>query len=185
MSETTNPTPEAESTAQARPEGTTSQPSNEVKTLQQKLVAAEAKNEEYLNLARQIKADFENYQKRSLRDAATEKRFAQAPLAADLIPALDNLDRALDAAKAGGDDGALAKGVAMVQSQILATLGRHGVTRMEALHQPFDPNHHEAVMQQPNAEHPPQTVIQVLAHGYMLHERVLRPASVIVTISPN
>lgn len=154
-----------------------------VAELRGKLAAAEQQRDEYLGLARQVRADFENYQKRSARDLATERRFAQEPLARDLLPALDNLDRALDAAGKAGDNGALAAGVRMVQSQLLDVLRRHGVTRIEALGQPFDPNQHEAVMQQPS-DQPAQTVLQVLESGYMIHERVLRPARVIVAQAP-
>src|SRR5262249_12950979 len=125
-----------------------------------------------------------NYQKRAARDREQERRFAQGPLAADLLTALDNLDRALAAAKQAGDNGALAQGVGMVQSQLLDVLRRHGVTRVEAQSQPFDPNRHEAVMQQPSKEHPPGTVVQVLEPGYLLHDRVLRPARVIVSVAP-
>jgi molecular chaperone GrpE len=172
---------------------TTTPPANEKKApdgadalneLRGKLAAAEQARDEYLDLARQVRADFENYQKRSQRDLATERRFAQEPLARDLLPALDNLDRALAAAEKTGDNGALAQGVAMVRSQLLDALRRHGVTRIEAQGQPFDPNRHEAVMQQPCAEAPPQTVLQVLEPGYVHHERVLRPARVIVSMPP-
>jgi len=152
--------------------------------LRGKLAATERARDEYLDLARQVRADFENYQKRSQRDLATERRYAQEPLARDLLPALDNLDRALDAAAKAGDQAALAKGVEMVRSQLLDALRRHGVTRIEAQGQPFDPNKHEAVMQQPGADVPPQTVLQVLEQGYMIHERVLRPARVIVSAAP-
>ena len=69
----------------------------------------------------------------------------------------------------------------MVHAQLLDILRRHGVTRIEAQGQPFDPNQHQAVMQQPSKEHPPMTVVQVLEPGYMIHERVLRPARVAVS----
>src|SRR4051812_5576258 len=81
--------------------------------------AAEKARDEYHDLAARTKADFENYQKRNQREVASERRFAQAPLASDLLPALDNLDRALAAARQAGDAGALAQGVAMVQTQLL------------------------------------------------------------------
>jgi molecular chaperone GrpE len=116
---------------------------------------------------------------------ATERRYAQMPLAADLLPALDNLERAIAAADQAGDKGALIQGVSMVQGQILDVLRRHGVTRIEAQGAAFDPNLHQAVMQQPTKEHPPQTVLLVLEQGYMLHERVLRPARVIVAMPPS
>lgn len=152
--------------------------------LRGKLLVAEQQRDEYLDMAKQARADFENYQKRSQRDLAAERRYAQAPLAGDLLGAIDNLDRAVAAARQAGDNSPLAQGVGMVISQFLDALRRHGVTRMEAKGQPFDPNLHQAVMQQPTADHPSQTVLEVLEQGYMLHERVLRPASVIVAMPP-
>jgi len=153
-------------------------------TLEARLQKAERQRDEYAGLVRQVRAEFENYQKRAARDLATERRFAQVPLAGDLLPALDNLERAIAAAKQSGDEGPLAQGVAMVQAQLLDALRRHGVTRIEAQGQPFDPNLHQAVMQQPSAEHPPQTVLQVLEQGYLIHDRVLRPARVVVSAAP-
>jgi molecular chaperone GrpE len=118
------------------------------------------------------------------RDLAQERRFAQAPLAADLLAALDNLERAIDAAKTAGDNGPLTQGVVMVHGQLLDILRRHGITRMEAQGKPFDPNSHQAVMQEPSKE-PPMTVVRVLEQGYLLHDRVLRPARVAVSVAPS
>jgi molecular chaperone GrpE len=157
----------------------------ELESLRMQLRAAEQARDDYLKLARQIQADFVDYQKRNARDLATERRYAQIPLAADLLPVLDNLERALDAAQKAGDNGPLAQGVAMVQTQLLDILRRHGVSRLEAAGQPFDAEFHKAVMQQPTTEQPPQTVLQVLEPGYMFHERLLRPASVIVAVAPS
>jgi molecular chaperone GrpE len=157
---------------------------DDLDSLRAKLQEAEMKREEYLDLAQRTRADFENYQKRMQRDLATERRFAQLPLAASLLPALDNLERAIAAGEQAGEKGPLVQGVAMVHSQLLDVLRRHGVTRMEAQGQPFDPNLHQAVMQEPSKEHPPQTVVRVLEPGYLLHDRVLRPASVVVSTPP-
>ena len=176
----------AETTANEQKKAPESQ-ADALNELRGKLSAAEQARDEYLDLARQVRADFENYQKRSQRDLATERRYAQEPLARDLLPALDNLDRALEAA-GKGEQGALAqlaKGVEMVRTQLLDALRRHGVTRVEAQGQPFDPNRHEAVMQQPSADHPPGTVLNVLQQGFTIHERVLRPATVVVSTQPN
>jgi molecular chaperone GrpE len=145
---------------------------------------AERDRDELRDLARQTRADFENYQKRLQRDLAQERRYAHSPLAAELLPALDNLDRATAAARQAGETGPLVQGVGMVQSQILDALRRHGITRIEAQGQPFDPNLHQAVMQQPSDGVPPGTVLQVLEPGYMIHERVLRPARVVVSAAP-
>ena len=157
----------------------------DLETLRARAEAAEQSRDEYLNLAQRTRADFENYQKRVQRDLAQERRYAQAPLAADLLPALDNLERATAAATQAGEKGPLVQGVAMVQAQLLDVLRRHGVTRIEARGQPFDHDLHEAVMQQPSKDVPPHTVLQVLEPGYLIHDRLLRAAKVIVSKSPD
>jgi DNA polymerase-1 len=129
-------------------------------------------------------ADLADRWKRIDRDLAQERRYAHGPLAADLLPALGNLERATAAVQQAGETGPVMQGVALVQAQLLDILQRHGITRIEALGQPFDPNLHQAVMQKPTAEAPPSTVVQVLEPGYMIHERVLRPAGVAVSTSP-
>jgi molecular chaperone GrpE len=103
------------------------------------------------------------------------------PLAKDLLPVIDNLERAVAAARQAHDSSSLAQGVGMVVGMLHEALRRHGIVRIEAENQPFDANLHEAVMQQPNAEVPANTVLQVLESGYLIHERVLRPARVIVS----
>lgn len=163
---------------------TTEQTLDDLDSLRAKLQEAEQKRDEYLYLAQRTRADFENYQKRMKRDRDEERRFAQIPLASDLLTALDNLERAIAAAEQAGDKGPLAQGVAMVQTQLLDILRRHGITPIQAEGQPFDPNCHQAVLQQPSKDHPPMTVLQVLERGYMIHERVLRPARVVVSTAP-
>jgi molecular chaperone GrpE len=158
---------------------------DDLEALRAKLQSAEQKRDEYLELAQRTRADFENYQKRMQRDLVQERRYAQAPLASDLLSALDNLERAIAAAEKAGEEGPLVQGVSMVHTQLLDILRRHGVTRIEAQGQPFDPNLHQAVMQQPSKDHPPMTVVQVLEQGYLIHERVLRPARVIVSTAPD
>ncbi|HEY7427351.1 MAG TPA: nucleotide exchange factor GrpE [Gemmataceae bacterium] len=158
---------------------------DDLEALRAKLQSAEQKRDEYLDLAQRTRADFENYQKRMQRDLVQERRYAQAPLASDLLSALDNLERAIAAAEQAGEQGPLVKGVSMVHTQLLDILRRHGVTRIEAQGQPFDPNLHQAVMQQPSKDYPPMTVVQVLEQGYLIHERVLRPARVAVSTAPD
>jgi molecular chaperone GrpE len=157
----------------------------EMDALRAKLAEAEQQRDEFRKLAQMTQADFENYQKRFQRTLAEERRYAQKPLAGDLLSTLDNLDRALAAARQNKEDGPLVQGVSMVQSQLLDVLRRHGVTKIETQGQPFDANLHEAVMQQPSAEHPPGTVLQTLEQGFMLHDRVLRPARVVVSKKPD
>lgn len=126
-------------------------------------------------------ADYENARKRLLLAAEAEKKYAYEPLVKDLLPALDNLDRALEAAQKAGDGGPLVAGVSATASQLLDALRRHGVTRIECKPgDPFDPNRHQAVMQQPTTDFEPGRVVQVVQHGFLLHDRVIRPTSVIV-----
>ncbi len=145
---------------------------------------AERDRDDLRDLAQRTQADFINYQKRAQRDLADERKYAHGNLAKDLLPALDNLERATEAAKKVGETGPLVQGVAMVQSQVLEILRRHGITRIDAQGQPFDPNRHQAVMQQPTPGVPPNTVVQVLEQGFLINDRVLRPASVVVSAPP-
>lgn len=156
----------------------------DIQALQGRLAQAEQDRDDFRILAQRTQADFENYQKRITRDLQQERRYWHGPLALELLPALDNLERAVQAAKQVGEQGPLVQGVAMVQAQILDAFKRQGVALIEALGQPFDPNRHQAVMQQPTADQPPDTVLQVLQQGFMIHDRVLRPASVIVAAAP-
>ena len=114
---------------------------------------------------------------RSAANARTPPPFAtpEAPLAFDLLAILDNLDRAVAAAKQAGETGPLVQGVAMVQTQVLDVFRRHGITRIEAQGQPFDPNQHQAVMQQPTKDYPPGTV--AAGAGTRLHDPRPRPAA--------
>jgi molecular chaperone GrpE len=138
-----------------------------------------AERDQYLELAQRTRAEFENYQKRARKDREEESRYRYAPLAFDLLPVLDNLERTLAAAEQAGETGALVQGVRMVQSQFLDLLKRHGINRIEALGKLFDPNLHQAIMQQEGKT--PNTVLQVVEPGYMNQDRVLRPAKVIVS----
>jgi len=163
---------------------TANEPTLTVDELKAKLQTAEQEREQFHDLAARTKADFENYQKRFQRDLAQERRFAHLPFAADLMAPLDNLERAIAAAQQAGEKGPLATGVGLIQSQFLDALRRHGITRIEAKGAAFDPNLHQAVMQQPSKDFKPFTVLQVLEPGYLIHDRVLRPASVIVSTAP-
>jgi len=157
---------------------------DDLEVLRERTAALEQERDEFRSLLQRTRADFENYQKRAQRDLAQERRYCHDRLALDLLPILDNFDRAVTAAKQAGETGPLVQGVAMIQLQVLDALKRHGITRIEAQGQPFDPNLHQAVMQQPSAEQPPNTVVQVLEQGFMIHDRVLRPARVVVSVPP-
>jgi molecular chaperone GrpE len=147
------------------------------------LRARAAERDQYLDLLKRTQADFENYQKRNQREREQERKFAHKALAHDLLPILDNFDRALEAASKAGESGPTIEGVRMVQAQLLEVLKRHGIEPIEARGKPFDPNLHQAVLEQPTAEHPPGTVVDVLARGFTMYDRVLRPSSVVVSRS--
>jgi molecular chaperone GrpE len=157
---------------------------DDLEALRERAAAVEQERDEFRSLLQRTRADFENYQKRAQRESAQERRYAHAPLALDILPILDNFERAVAAAKQAGETGPLMQGVALVQAQVLDALRRHGITRIEALGNAFDPHLHEAVMQQPSSEQSPNTVLQVLEQGFTIHDRVLRPAKVVVSTAP-
>lgn len=137
--------------------------------------------DQYLDLLQRTRAEFENYQKRNQKDRAQERQYLTSTVFVDLLPVVDNLERAIAVGRQAGEKGPLVDGVAMVLNQLLDMFKRHGVTRIEAQDKPFDPNVHQAVMQQPTADKPANTVVQLLEQGYMMQDRVLRPAKVVVS----
>jgi molecular chaperone GrpE len=157
---------------------------DDLESLRERAGNAEQQRDEYLALLQRTRADFENYQKRIQRDLADERRYAAAPLARELLPVLDNLKRALEASRKAGEESPLAQGVSLVLSQLLDNLRRFGITPIEPKIEPFDPTIHEAVVHQPRSDVPPGTVVEVLEPGYRLHERILRPARVVVSAPP-
>lgn len=152
--------------------------------------------DEYLALAQRAKADFENYRKRAARDSAEAERRGKASLARDLVPSIDNLERALKstgigpAAEAKADavseevsaQEALARGVQLVHSELEAALARAGVEAFDPAGEKFDPTLHEAISTQPGDNGVEAgTVVETLERGYRLDSVVLRPARVIVS----
>jgi molecular chaperone GrpE len=129
-------------------------------------------------------AEFENFRKRMRREMDEESRYAALPLITELLPVIDNLERATQAAEQSGNAGPLLDGVHMVIAQFDAALAKSGCQRIEALGQEFDPHVHMALRQEPSAEHPAGHVCRVLQSGYRLHDRVVRPAQVFVSTGP-
>ncbi len=157
------------------------EPSSAAASDLEQLAARAARADEYLQLAQRTKADFENYRKRSSRDAAAAQERGVAKLAKELLPAVDNLDRALAAASDGhGDDGTLASGIKLVHADVIAALARVGIEPYSPEGEQFDPQHHEAVAQQPVPGAEPGTIVEVYQRGYRLGDTVLRPARVVV-----
>lgn len=126
-------------------------------------------------------ADAENFKKRVQREKEEQTRYANESLMRELLTVIDNLERALEHSGTGSSQGGLVEGLNMTLKGFLETLNRFGCTQVEAEGKPFDPNYHEAVSQEASADHEPNTVLRELQKGYLLKERLLRPAMVIVS----
>lgn len=141
----------------------------------------EAKNN-YDRFVRQT-AELENFKKRSAREKDEAIRFANEALIKDLLPVMDNLERAVTHAQGGGNGKPLVEGVEMVLRGLFDVLGKHGVEPISALGQHFDPQKHEAMAQVPSDTHEPNTVVEEHHRGYLFKDRLLRPALVSVAMS--
>ena len=146
-----------------------------------------AKADEYLDLAKRTKADFENYKKRAAREMGLAEARGVTKLARELLPAVDNLDRALAAAQAAGagadsetTEGTLVSGIQLVHADVIAALARVGIEPFTPAGEQFNPQHHEAVAQTPVDGVEAGTIVEVYQRGYRLGESVLRPARVVV-----
>ncbi|MDB4968188.1 MAG: molecular chaperone GrpE [Myxococcales bacterium] len=126
-------------------------------------------------------AEFENYKRRAKKESDDAATRGREQLLKELLPALDNLERALKHAP-GGDP--LTVGIQQTEKQLLQALERFGVTRFSSVGKPFDPSQHDAIQQMETTEHPPGSVAQEFASGYMLGQRLLRPAMVAVAKAP-
>ena len=153
----------------------------EIAELRLKLNAKEeeAKNN-YDRYVRQV-AELDNFKKRSAREREETTRYANENLVRDLLPVIDNLERAITHASSGGNGKPLLEGVDMVLKGFLDILSKHGVQLVPAVGLAFDPAQHDALAQVESAEHPPNTVIEQHQKGYLLRDRLLRPA--LVTVS--
>jgi len=130
-------------------------------------------------------AETDNVRRRAQRDREDYVKYATESLLRDLVPVLDNLDRALTAARTAGGGGNVVEGVELIQREMLRVLERSGLTRYSAVGQPFDPARHEAIARVVSGEAAPDTVVHETAPGYLLHGRVLRPALVAVAAAPD
>lgn len=130
-----------------------------------------------------LNADFENFRRRTLKEREEAHQFGHQALAKDLLSTVDNLERAIDAARKSGvgELESLLQGLELVQRDFASVLARHGVTEVESLGKPFDPSVHEALAQIPDASVAPGTIVQVFRQGYRLRDRLLRPAQVVVS----
>ena len=149
-------------------------PEEELAALRAELEAARLERDEYLDALRRLKAEFENSRKRQEREVSRLLETASERLVVELLPVLDNLDRALEA------EGEIREGVRATRDQLADVLGNEGLLPIASDGQPFDPNVHEAVMGQPSDEHEEGTVLQTFQRGYVLNGKPIRPAKVVV-----
>lgn len=168
----------AEAVVEAAPEP------DKVAELEAKLAAAEKEKKENWDRYLRAAADLENLRKRQKREAEDAKFEAKGKVLKEMLPVVDNLERAIEHAAQATDDAdrtsrPIVEGVQLVLRQFSTAFERLDVTAVEALNQPFDPNLHEAISQQ-ESDQPPGTVVQVLQRGYKSGDRLLRPALVVV-----
>jgi molecular chaperone GrpE len=162
-------------------------PSNEQEQLDRKeevesedpLTRAQRERDEYLDLARRTQADFENYRKRAAREAAAAGERAKSGLVRELLPIVDNLERAL--ASAGDGEQHLAEGVLLVHSELVAVLERNGVQQFDPAGERFDPSEHEALSMREEDGAESGLVLDVVEKGYRANGTILRPARVVVS----
>ena len=146
----------------------------ELAALAEELESARQERDQYLDALRRLKAEFENSRKRQERERERVFSMAAERLVQELLPVLDNLDRALEA---GGD---IREGVLATRNQLADVLGNEGLLPVASDGQPFDPNVHEAVMGRPSEEHEEGTILQTFERGYLLNGKPIRPAKVVV-----
>ncbi len=157
-----------------------SQPVDEVERLRGELESktdeVQKVNDKYLRVA----AEFENYKRRAQRDQNDTVRFANQKLVQDLLPTLDSLERAIQCGQEPSGSDGLLQGVELTLKQLLDTLTKMGVNQISSVGEPFDPSKHQAVGQVESGTVPPNSVVDELQKGYFLHDRILRPAMVLV-----
>jgi molecular chaperone GrpE len=167
-----------ETRARQEPCGSEPQGSSSAADVDARLAALEGERDEYLELAQRVQADFENYRKRALRDQERLVAHAHERLVRELLPILDDLERALEAAERH-EEAALVDGVKLVQKSLRKALEKEGLAEIET-DGPFDPHVHEAMLTQPGNGADSGSVLEVIQRGYRLGDKVVRPARVIV-----
>ena len=146
--------------------------------------AAEQKNIDWQDKFLRAKADYQNLQKRAAEEQRNAIRYANGDFARSLVQVLDDFERTIEAAEEAPEADSIMSGVKLVHEKLLKLLSDHHVEPIEALGQPFDPHLHEALMQEPCATLPPDSVIREIERGYKLYDRVLRPARVVISKAP-
>jgi molecular chaperone GrpE len=152
-------------------------------SLSEQLAASETKAKENYERLLRLTAEFDNYKKRSEREMNDFRKFANESLMKEILPVVDNLERALAIECKHGNDAfkGLREGVEMTLKGLIDTLQKFGIVPLDAMGKTFDPNFHQAVSQEESDEHPDSTVLKELQKGYLINDRLLRPSMVIVS----
>ena len=152
-------------------------------SLEERLEVAEKKAQEDHDRLLRVMADFENYKKRMEREMNDYRKYANESLVKEILPIIDSLEKALEVSNHQNENsfGSLREGVEMTRKGLLTGLEKFGVVPITSLDEPFDPNYHQAVMQEESATHSENTVVQELQKGYLIGDRLLRPAMVVVS----
>jgi molecular chaperone GrpE len=158
-----------------------STPGDSVEDLEKRLAAAESDAQKAYDQFLRASAELENYKKRTQKEMSEFKKFANESLLKELLVVVDNLERAIETPQNGGGETQVAAGVDLTLKELLKIFQKFGVQPIESLGEPFDPAMHQAMLQQEVTDQPHNTVINELQRGYLLHDRLLRPAMVVVS----
>ncbi len=152
----------------------------DVEEIRADLVKARAEAEEYLDRLQRLKAEFENFRKRMMREQSEILKLASQGVISEILPVIDSFERALEHEIHGDQFDEYKKGLKLVYGQLYDVMAKEGLSTFEPVGQPFDPTQHEAVMQEESDEYPEDTVVRVVEKGYVLKDRIIRPAKVTV-----
>ena len=153
-------------------------------TPEEKIEKAETETKEAYDRFLRASAELENYKKRTQKEMAEFRKYANASLVKELLGVVDNLERAIESSNGSNEEGQLSEGLDLTLKELLKIFKTFHASPIEALGKPFDPCYHQAMMQQETADQPENIVLSELQKGYMIHDRLLRPAMVVVSKSP-
>lgn len=173
---------------QATPDGDTDESTSEdtiPQTPEEKIAKAEADAKDAYDRYLRASAELENYKKRSQKEMADFRKYANASLVKDLLGVVDNLERAIESSNESKAEGKLSEGLNLTLKELLKIFEKFHACPISALGEPFDPCFHQAMMQKESDDHPDNIVLDELQKGYMIHDRLLRPAMVVVSKSPS
>ena len=161
-------------------------PSDDIatQTPEERIEKAEAEAKEAYDRFLRASAELENYKKRTQKEMAEFRKYANASLVKELLGVVDNLERAIESSNGSNEEGRLSEGLDLTLKELLKIFKTFHASPIEALGKPFDPSYHQAMMQQETTEQPENIVLDELQKGYMIHDRLLRPAMVVVSKSP-